>query len=91
MIYEWDQAKSDRNDAERHLPFDLALALFDGPTLQTIDSRRTYGEIRVKALGAIRGLCMVCVFTDRGEARRIISLRLANRRERHDYRAAYPS
>ena len=91
MIFEWDEAKSRRNAVDRHLPFDLAVALFGGPTLQTIDSRRDYGETRIKAIGAVRGVCMVCVFTDRGEIRRVISLRLANRRERDDYRAAHPS
>lgn len=88
MIFEWDQAKSDRNLAGRGLPFGLAMAMFDGPTLEMIDARRDYGELRVKAIGAVRGLCLVCVYTDRQECRRIISLRLANRRERDGYRAA---
>lgn len=90
MIFEWDGAKSRRNATDRHLPFDLAVAMFDGPTLEMIDARRDYGEIRIKTIGAVRGLCLVCVYTDRGETRRIISLRLGNRKERDDYRAAYP-
>jgi uncharacterized DUF497 family protein len=45
MIFEWDQAKSDRNVARRHLPFDLAVALIDGPTLESIDARRACGEV----------------------------------------------
>ena len=89
MIFEWDEAKSRRNLADRRLPFDAAVAMFDGPILETIDSRCDYGEIRMKVLGAVRGVCLVCVYTDRGEVRRIISLRLANRKERDDYRAAY--
>ena len=88
MIFEWDQAKSDRNLAERGLPFDLAMAMFDGPTLEMVDAQRDYGEMRVKAIGVVRGLCLVCVYTDRPDCRRIISLRLANRRERDGYRAA---
>jgi len=90
MIFEWDEAKSERNAIDRHLPFDLAVALFDGATLETIDDRRDYGEVRFRALGAVRGVCLVCVYTDRGDTRRIISLRLANRKERDDYREAYP-
>jgi uncharacterized DUF497 family protein len=90
MIFEWDQAKSDRNAAARHLPFDVGVALFDGPTLEALDERRDYGEIRVRAIGVVRGLCMVCVYTDRGDIRRIISLRLASRKERDGYRATLP-
>jgi len=90
MIFEWDEAKSYRNAVDRHLPFDLAVVMFDGPTLEAVDIRRDYGEIRTKAIGAVRGVCMVCVFTDRDDIRRIISLRLANRKERDDYRAAHP-
>jgi len=90
MVFEWDEAKSQRNFADRRLPFDVAVALFDGATLEAIDARRDYGELRIKAIGAVRTVCLVCVYTDRGNVRRIISLRLANRKERDDYRAAYP-
>jgi hypothetical protein len=90
MLFEWNRAKSYRNAVDRDLPFDLAVVMFDGPTLEAIDAPREYGEMRTRAIGAVRGVCMVCVFTDRGEVRRIISLRLANRKERDGYRTAYP-
>ena len=64
--------------------------MFDGPTMEVSDARRAYGEDRIKAIGAVRGVCLVCVYTDRGDIRRIISLRLANRKERHDYRQTHP-
>ncbi len=41
-------------------------------------------------IGAVRGIVLVCVYVDRGEVRRIISLRAANRKERDAYRTAYP-
>jgi uncharacterized protein len=88
MIFEWDEDKSIRNAAARNLPFEVAILLFDGPTLEVVDSRQDYGEVRIRAIGVIAGLSMVCVYTDRGEVRRIISLRLANGRERDGYRAA---
>jgi uncharacterized DUF497 family protein len=95
MIFEWDDAKSLRNLQERGLPFDVAMALFDGPTLELDDVRHDYGEIRIKAIGRVRGLILVCIYTDRqtqnGLARRIISLRLAHRKERDGYRATHPS
>jgi uncharacterized DUF497 family protein len=87
--FEWDQWKSDRNRIERALPFDLAVLLFNGPTLERRDVRRDYGELRVLAIGHVGGLILHCVYTDRGPVRRIISLRPANRRERDAYRAAF--
>ena len=52
------------------------------------DQRRDYDEPRVIGVGYI-GLRMFCVvFTDRGDQRRIISLRKANSREVQDYAKA---
>jgi Ribonuclease toxin, BrnT, of type II toxin-antitoxin system len=53
------------------------MALFDGPTLESPDRRRDYGERRIKAIGRAAGQVLVCVYTDRSAARRIISLRVA--------------
>lgn len=95
MIFEWDDAKSLRNLHERRLPFEVAIALFEGPTLEIEDGRRDYGELRIKAIGQVRDIILVCIYTDRptdnGQVRRIISLRLAHRKERDGYRATYPS
>lgn len=57
------------------------MELFSGPYLIRQDTRRDYGEQRVVAYGLIRGRMHVCVYTLRGDAHRIISLRRANRRE----------
>ena len=46
MMFEWDAAKSAANASLRGLPFELAILLFDGPTLETVDSRKDYGEPR---------------------------------------------
>lgn len=90
MRFEWDAAKSARNARDRRLPFDIAMALFDNRTLEVRDLRFDYGERRTKAIGIVRGVVLVCVYCDRDSVRRIISLRVANRKERHAYRAAYP-
>ena len=45
------------------------------------DARREYGEPRFVAYGLIRNRMHVCVYTLRGDAHRIISLRKANRSE----------
>jgi len=90
MEFEWDRAKSERNEAERRLPFELAVLLFEGPVIEHLDDRRAYGEVRIRAIGAIAGSVLHCVYTTRGGTRRIISLRYANRKECDAYRAANP-
>ena len=49
------------------------------------DHRRVYGEDRVAAIGYIGLRLFFVVFVDRAEARRIISLRKANKREEKRY------
>ena len=85
MRYTWDEAKSRRNATERNLPFELAEAMFAGPTVEVIDERFDYGEQRIMAMGQVGAAVLVCVYADRGNVRRIISLREATRREAHDY------
>lgn len=49
------------------------------------DRRRDYGEPRVIGVGCIGLWLFRVVFTDRGDQRRIISLRKVNSREVKDY------
>jgi len=51
------------------------------------DDRRDYGEARVRAIGEVDGVVLHVVFTDRGDVRRIISARLADRKERARWHA----
>jgi uncharacterized DUF497 family protein len=90
MDFEWDLGKSRRNAAERGLPFELAMVLFEGPLIERVDDRQPYGEIRIRAIGAVEQVILHCVYTMRGDIRRIISLRRANGKERDVYRATYP-
>ena len=82
MIFEWDEAKSETNLHRRGFDFALAALIFDGPTVERIDSRRDYGEIRVQAIGEVAGTILFVVYTDRAETRRIISARVAKPKER---------
>lgn len=91
MRFEWDAAKSERNRLTRDLPFELAALMFDGALLERPDTRQDYGEVRVQAIGVVGALVLHCVYTDRGNVRRIISLRRASRRERDAYRATFAS
>ena len=85
MKIEFGPAKSEKNARERGLAFDL-VADFDFESAQiTKDERRDYGEVRYRAVGRLNDAVAVVVFTTRHEAVRVISLRLANRKERSRY------
>jgi len=85
MKIEFDPAKSEKNARERGLAFDL-VADFDFDSAQIVkDERRDYGEARYRAVGRLNDAVAVVVFTIRHEAVRVISLRLANRKERLRY------
>jgi uncharacterized protein len=47
-----------------------------------VDVRRSYGEVRIQAIGEAAGMAPVVVHTDRDDIRRIISARVASRKER---------
>ena len=49
--------------------------MFAGRTVTVQDARRHYGEDRFITAGHLAGRCVVLVWTPRGEARRIISMR----------------
>ena len=86
MRFEFDPAKSEKNERERGLPFTAASRLFDGLRLQWQDERKDYGENRVNTLGEIEGRVFFASFTRREGAIRIISFRKANARETRRYR-----
>jgi uncharacterized DUF497 family protein len=78
---EFDPGKDVINRAKHGCSFVEALAL-DWHALLVIEDRRMkYGEPRWRGMGPIRGRLHCVVFTIRGDAIRVISLRRANRRE----------
>ena len=85
MEFEWDESKNQKNTRERGIGFVYAVRIFAGPIFQQKDTRKDYGEIRIKAIGKIDDTVLCVVFTMRGEKRRIISARKASRRERQEY------
>ena len=80
MLFEWDEAKSRRN--ERGFGLKYAARIFSGSTLEKPDNRREYGEVRIEAIGRVIDDILFVVYTDHGDARHIISARLASRKER---------
>lgn len=93
MRFSWDARKSAANYAARGFDFAFASLVFDGPTLERVDDRADYGEIRTIAIGLAGGLHLTVVDTDRpgtrDTIRRIISARRSNKRERIAYDEAY--
>ena len=83
MLFEWDESKRQANLAKHHIDFRDARRVFEGPVFEKVDSRR--GEDRIFAIGLMECIPIVVVYVMRGERRRIISARRANRDERQDY------
>ncbi|MBM3952509.1 MAG: BrnT family toxin [Rhodospirillales bacterium] len=78
----FDPAKRAKTLAERGLDFADAGHVFAGLHFTRADDRRAYGERRYITAGWLRGRLIVLVWTPRGTARRIISMRHANDREK---------
>ena len=81
MRITFDRAKRDRTLLERGLDFRQARDVFAGVHLTRADDRREYGEPRFISAGKLGGRIVILVWTPRGQARRIISMRRANERE----------
>lgn len=85
MDIEYDDAKRAMTLRERGLDFADAFYVFAGPTRELQDRRADYGERRFISMGMLGRRMVVLVWTPRGEARRIISMRYANERERKNF------
>ena len=83
MQYEWDEGKDEANIADGRLGF-ASVENFEWQTALIVPSDRQ-GERRWAAIGLIGNTLYHVVYTDRGDRRRIISLRMASRAERDRY------
>ena len=81
MLIEFDSVKRALTLQNRGLDFTRAVEVFAGKHLSKIDSRTDYAEPRTITAGWLDGRIIVMVWTPRGAARRIISMRKANERE----------
>ena len=87
MQITFDPAKRDKTLFELGVDFADAGAVFAGHHFTGEDTRQEYGEVRFITVGLLIGRMVVIVWTPRGEARRIISMRKANEREQVQYRS----
>ena len=85
MRIEFDPAKDAANQAKHGVSLSLAVELDWEAALVWVDARFEYEELRMIALAPKTEILYYVAFVERGAARRIISLRRANRREVSHY------
>ncbi len=85
MRLEFDPDKDAGNQAKHGVSLSLAGELDWEAALVWIDERFEYGELRMIALAPETNVLYYVAFVDRGDVRRIISVRRANRREVKHY------
>ena len=86
MTYEWDAAKNEANITVGRLGFE-EMEGFEWATA-TVERSDRHGEMRWAATGYIGDRLHRVVYTSRGDRRRIISLRIASKREEREYAKA---
>ena len=87
MRFEWDLEKARRNLAKHGVSFEEAATVFADPlSISRFDPDHSDDEDRFLLLGATHaGYLVVVAHTDRDDRIRIISARIASRRERRAY------
>lgn len=85
MRVEFDPVKDAINREKHGVSLALAATLQWDEALVWVDERQDYGELRMIALAPETNILYYVAFVDRGNRRRIISLRRANRREVKHY------
>jgi uncharacterized DUF497 family protein len=87
LRFEWDPAKDASNHEKHGVSFDEASTVFSDPLSFTIlDPDHSEDEFRFLTLGtSVQNRLIVVIHTDRAEAIRLISARVATPRERRNY------
>lgn len=85
----FDPGKRQAVLVQRGLDFVDAEIVFAGMTITTQDMRRDYGEPRYQTVGFLAGRMVMIVWTPRGEARQVISMRKCNDREKAIYQERF--
>jgi uncharacterized DUF497 family protein len=86
MVILYDPAKREITLRKRGLDFADAAAIFAGRHATIDDDRKDYGEPRYITAGFLKERLVVLVWTPRGSARRIISMRYAHAKEETRWR-----
>ena len=86
MEMEFDEAKRIVTLRERGLDFARAGEVFAGQRIEQEDDRQDYGEPRFQTMGRLDGEVVMVVWTPRGTARRVISMRKCHAEEQKRFR-----
>jgi uncharacterized DUF497 family protein len=87
MMFEWDKSKATANLKKHGVSFEEAKSVFDNVLAVIFDDEaHSVGEKREIIIGHSRNNRLLLIsFTERPNAIRVISPRLATRRERENY------
>jgi uncharacterized protein len=91
MLFDWDDDKREKTLMERGIDFIDAALIWDDPLRQErVDPCFNYKEARIQTIGKVSFGILFVVYTERTnengqEIIRIISTRMASRRERREY------
>jgi uncharacterized DUF497 family protein len=81
----YDPQKRADTLSNRAPDFEDVAEVFAGNVYETEDNRQDYGEIRWLTVGFLNGRLVMVVWTARGDARHVISMRKCNEREKRKY------
>lgn len=87
MDFEWDPGKAKSNESKHGVAFEEAVTVFGDPLELTIsDPDHSMDESRFISIGmSDTGRLLIVSYTERSQAIRLISARLATLRERRQY------
>ncbi len=85
LKFEWDNNKNKANKIKHGISFEKAVLIFINPVYLIKDQRTDYGETRYRCTGFNLEKIIFLVYTIRNKNYRIISARIANKKERHKY------
>lgn len=87
LVFEWDPGKAESNRRKHRVSFREAATVFEDPLSITVpDPDHSVGETHFILIGSSTSLqVLVVVHLERGDRIRLISARLATRRERRNY------
>lgn len=88
MLFEWDENKRETNAAKHGLDLLDGVEMFDGRPVYNYPSPRG-AEERTVTVGLLAEEFVALVWTERGDAIRLISLRRARDGEKRAYRARF--
>jgi uncharacterized DUF497 family protein len=87
FLFDWDPDKAELNFRKHRVSFEEAASVFDDPLETTVfDPDHSEDEERYISVGmSVWGRLLVVSYTERDDKIRIISARVANKRERKKY------